>query len=250
MVWRAYYTLKDAADELSREFNDTYTEADLIHYGAIGLTTLCLSGLDNQYSFFEIEYADMFNSDGIVDEWKSLFSGVFIPVDEYQVQRIEAGHQAKLKTADYLKSKDGDIITTMYQEPDNYEFTAHTFHVIPLDVVQDISKDADIEKARIFTETNFISVEAHDLYILQSDLKQLKDTIRTKITGEKTKQADDRKALLNILSALKTTLIDKQVFSNQAEIIEYLSNEFDFHGLSESNLKAKFAEANKQEKSN
>lgn len=250
MVWRAYYTLKDAADELSREFNDTYTPADLVHYGAIGLTTLCLSGLDNQYSFFEIEYADMFNPEGIIEEWRSLFSGVFVPVDEYQMRKIEAGNQAKLKTADFLKSKDGEIITPMYHEPDPYEFTARTFHVIPLDVVQDIPKDADIEKSRIFTETNFILFEAHDLYILQSDLKQLKNTIREKITGEKTKQADDRKTLLNIISALKTTLIDKQVFSNQAEIIEYLANEFDSRGLSESNLKAKFADVNKQEKSN
>lgn len=45
-------------------------------------------------------------------------------------------------------------------------------------------------------------------------------------------------------------LIDKGIYKNQAEIIEYIANETEGYGLSEPNLRNKFAEANKLKKSN
>lgn len=42
MAWRAYYTLKDAANELSKQLNDSFEVNDIIHYGAIGLTEFCI----------------------------------------------------------------------------------------------------------------------------------------------------------------------------------------------------------------
>lgn len=61
---------------------------------------------------------------------------------------------------------------------------------------------------------------------------------------------NDRTTLLNIISAMVEMIIDKQFMKNQSQIIDYLANECAGRGLSESNLKAKFAEANAQKKSN
>jgi|GEM_PF-3660360 hypothetical protein len=59
-------------------------------------------------------------------------------------------------------------------------------------------------------------------------------------------QINDRTTFLNLIYVMKETLIDKGIFPNQAAVIEYIVNEFDEPGLSESNLKAKFAEANRR----
>lgn len=63
-------------------------------------------------------------------------------------------------------------------------------------------------------------------------------------------QPDDRKTLFNIIAALKQTLIDKGVFENQAALITFLNEECEGYGLSDSNLRNKFAEINRQQKSN
>ncbi|MDO4640788.1 MAG: hypothetical protein Q4A84_03670 [Neisseria sp.] len=90
---------------------------------------------------------------------------------------------------------------------------------------------------------------------LKAEIERLKDKNQQleaenqNLTGIK-KQIDDRTALLNIVYALKVTLTDKGTFNNQAAVIDYLSNEFSSYGLSESNLRAKFAEANQTKKSN
>ena len=49
MAWRLYYTLEEAAEKLGREFNDTYTANDLIHYAAIGLVELYINGIGRKY---------------------------------------------------------------------------------------------------------------------------------------------------------------------------------------------------------
>ena len=59
-------------------------------------------------------------------------------------------------------------------------------------------------------------------------------------------QINDRTTFLNLIYVMKETLIDKGIFPNQAAVIEYIVNEFDEPGLSESNLKAKVAEANRR----
>ncbi|MDO1509553.1 MULTISPECIES: hypothetical protein [unclassified Neisseria] len=89
-----------------------------------------------------------------------------------------------------------------------------------------------------------------DLYITRVDFDRLKNLLREKITEKKAKQTDDRKSLFNIILALRDMLIDKGIYKNQAEIIEYLANEEEGYGLSGSNLRDKFAEANKLKKSN
>lgn len=84
------------------------------------------------------------------------------------------------------------------------------------------------------------------------------DRLKTEVNGlnnrilesQQAKEPNDRESLLNIMAALKDTLIDKRIYKNQAEIIDYLANESETYGLSEANLKAKFAEANKLKKSN
>lgn len=95
-----------------------------------------------------------------------------------------------------------------------------------------------------------IEINIDALRIMQNDFDRLKNLLREKMTEKKAKQTDDRKSLLNIISALRDTLTDKGIYKNQAEIIEYLANEAEGYGLSEANLRAKFAEANKLKKSN
>ena len=95
-----------------------------------------------------------------------------------------------------------------------------------------------------------IEINIDALRIMQNDFETLKNLLREKMTEKKAKQTDDRKSLLNIISALRDTLTDKGIYKNQAEIIEYLANEVEGYGLSEANLRAKFAEANKLKKSN
>lgn len=77
---------------------------------------------------------------------------------------------------------------------------------------------------------------------LQMRIKQLE--------AQEKKEPNDRESLLNIIYALKGMVIDKGIYKNQAEIIDYLANEAEGYGLSEASLKAKFAEANKLKKSN
>ena len=85
---------------------------------------------------------------------------------------------------------------------------------------------------------------------MQDDLIELQKELANRIKGKKEKEINDKKSLLNIISGLKELIIDKRVKKNQAEIIDYLINKTEGYGISEANLKAKFAEANKLKKSN
>lgn len=45
MIWRLYYTIKEAAEELSKHFNESYSANDIVHYGANNIVRLCLNNL-------------------------------------------------------------------------------------------------------------------------------------------------------------------------------------------------------------
>lgn len=264
MVWRAYYTLKDAAAELSREFNDTYTEADLIHYGAIGIADLCLNVFLDDENIAHIATVPM---PGNIEGGKSqrfitsIMPEDFLLIPKYSLKELEAKGSAAISSFEYLKKEDGEKISPLNITSDFYQLSEIEekflfFRIIKSNIhfqnVSDTSGEILPPNSSGYTDSKII-ISYQDPCITQADLSRLKITLKNKelkIISEKEKQADDRKTLLNIIYALKTTLLDKQVFLNQAGVIEYLSSEFDMHGLSESNLKTKFAEANRQEKSN
>lgn len=128
-----------------------------------------------------------------------------------------------------------------------------TYCLIPNELVGKLfisSEDKPTKREEIDKPGNVIRVKRQDLCILQDDLTILHQELAYRIKGKKAEEVNDKKSLLNIISALKDTLIDKGVYKNQAGIIEYLANEAEGYGLSEANLKAKFAEANKLKKSN
>lgn len=263
MAWRAYYTLKDAADELSREFNDTYTPADLVHYGAVGITDLCLNVFSENENIAHIATAPMSNNieGGNAQRFiTSIMPDGFLLIPKCLLKRLECEEQVSISSFEYLKNEDGENISPekylldfYWQELSEIEKKTVFFRLVKTNVhFQNVSNTGGEilpPDSSGYMDSKII-FSYKDLYITRVDFDRLKNLLREKITGEKAKQADDRKTLRNIISALKTTLIDKQVFSNQAEIIEYLANEFNLHGLSESNLKTKFAEVNKQVKSN
>lgn len=265
MVWRAYYTLKDAADELSREFNDTYTPADLVHYGAVGITDLCLNVFSENENIAHIATAPMSNNieGGNAQRFiTSIMPDGFLLIPKSLLKRLECGEQVSISSFEYLKNEDGENISPekylldfYWQELSEIEKKTVFFRLIKTNVhfqnVSDTGGEILPPNSSGYMDSKIIFSYKY-LYITRVDFDRLKITLKEKElkSKEKERHVDDRKALLNIISALKTTLIDKQVFSNQAEIIEYLANEFDTRGLSESNLKAKFADVNKQEKSN
>lgn len=111
MVWRAYYTLEDAADALSREFNDTYTPADLVHYGALGLADFCISISTMHFfkrSLAESYYSPKFNKPLIIK--KVLHSGQFAPIPQFLMREIEVEGNAKIGVFPYLLDLKGEKI--------------------------------------------------------------------------------------------------------------------------------------------
>ena len=248
MVWRVYYTIKDAAAELSRELNDTYTVEDLIHYGANGIAEFYLYDKAIKHFFITIaeELSEIIdyqlpNNDSVIGI-APIVTGSFIPLSIWNMVNLEATGQGKISSVDFLKEDDGGVLKAR---------EGFIYQIIPPNVLKELKRltvHANIRLTEFYGYA--ITFTKDDLYILTADLSDLKNKLKEKIASKSTKSVDDRTSLLNIISALKNTLLDKQVFANQNEIIEYLSNEFDDRGLSESNLKAKFAEANSHKKSN
>lgn len=113
MVWRAYYTLKDAAAELSREFNDTYTENDLIHYGALGLADFCISVPSMCFfkrSLAELYYLPRLREKPLIVQYK-LFSAEFAPVSKSGMREVEALGSVKISVFPHLIDFDGNKIS-------------------------------------------------------------------------------------------------------------------------------------------
>ncbi|WP_416189138.1 hypothetical protein ACM67B_07770 [Neisseria sp. CCUG17229] len=110
MAWRAYYTLKDAANELSKQLNDDFTIDDLIHYGAIGLANFCIQ--TSTMHFFKRSLAERYfpdvNKPLIVEA--GLFNGYFAPIHESKMQEVEINKSAKVCVFPYLMDIDGEHI--------------------------------------------------------------------------------------------------------------------------------------------
>ncbi|UOO77741.1 hypothetical protein LVJ85_04505 [Neisseria sp. Dent CA1/247] len=263
MAWRAYYTLKDAADELSREFNDTYTPADLVHYGAVGITDLCLNVFSENENIAHIATAPISNNieGGNAQRFiTSIMPDGFLLIPKCLLKRLECEEQVSISSFEYLKNEDGENISPekylldfYWQELSEIEKKTVFFRLIKTNVhFQNVSNTGGEilpPDSSGYMDSKII-FSYKDLYITRVDFDRLKNLLREKITEKKAKQTDDRKSLFNIILALRDMLIDKGIYKNQAEIIEYLANEAEGHGLSGSNLRDKFAEANKLKKSN
>lgn len=186
-----------------------------------------------------------------------IHGGDFIPITQFdamvfqgRAEYIEIKHVDKLAAID----TDGELVKIYAESSSEWrDLETLTYWLIPNELVGKLfisSEDEPIKREEIDKPGNVIRVKRQDLCILQDDLTILCRELANRIKGKKAKEVNDKKSLLNIISALKDTLIDKGVYKNQAGIIEYLTNEAEGYGLSEANLKAKFAEANKLKKSN
>lgn len=110
MAWRAYYTLKDAANELSKQLNDSFEVNDIIHYGAIGLTEFCIQV--STMRFFKRSFAERYFpevDDPLIIE-RYLFNGYFAPIHSTTMQEIEIKKSAKVSVFPYLMNIDGEHI--------------------------------------------------------------------------------------------------------------------------------------------
>lgn len=110
MAWRAYYTLKDAANELSKQLNDSFEVNDIIHYGAIGLTEFCIQV--STMRFFKRSLAERYFpevDDPLIIE-RYLFNGYFAPIHSTTMQEIEIKKSAKVSVFPYLMNIAGEHI--------------------------------------------------------------------------------------------------------------------------------------------
>lgn len=262
MAWRLYYTLEEAAEKLGREFNDTYTANDLIHYASIGLVELYINGIGRSYSFVKRPFYDLMYDEEEKGKYAELpealiHGGDFIPITEFDAMVFQGGAEyIEKKHVEKLAAMDinGELIKIYAESSSEWkDLETLTYCLIPNELVGKLfisSEDEPTKREEIDKPGNVIRVKRQDLCILQDDLTILHQELVYRIKGKKAKEVNDKKSLLNIISALKDALIDKGVYKNQAGIIEYLANEAEGYGLSEANLKAKFAEANKLKKSN
>lgn len=254
--------LEEAAEKLGREFNDTYTANDLIHYASIGLVELYINGIGRSYSFVKRPFYDLMYDEEEKGKYAELpealiHGGDFIPITQFdamvfqgRAEYIEIKHVDKLAAID----TDGELVKIYAESSSEWrDLETLTYCLIPNELVGKLfisSEDEPTKREEIDKPGNVIRVKRQDLCILQDDLTILHQELAYRIKGKKAEEVNDKKSLLNIISALKDTLIEKGVYKNQAGIIEYLANEAEGYGLSEANLKAKFAEANKLKKSN
>jgi|GEM_PF-1088180 len=110
MAWRAYYTLKDAANELSKQLNESFEVNDIIHYGTIGLTEFCIQ--ISTMSFFKRSLAEHYFSTidkPLIVEYY-LFNGYFAPIHSTTMQEIEIKQSAKVCVFPYLLDINGEHI--------------------------------------------------------------------------------------------------------------------------------------------
>ena len=110
MAWRAYYTLKDAANELSKQLNESFEVNDIIHYGAIGLTEFCIQV--STMRFFKRSLAERYFSTidkPLIIEYY-LFNGYFAPIHSTTMQEIEIKQSAKVCVFPYLLDINGEHI--------------------------------------------------------------------------------------------------------------------------------------------
>ena len=89
MAWRLYYTLKAAAEKLSKDFNDPYTADDLIHYAAIGLVELYINGIGRKYYFAKRPFYDLTYDEEEKGKYAELpedaiYGGDFIPITQFE----------------------------------------------------------------------------------------------------------------------------------------------------------------------
>ena len=110
MAWRAYYTLQDAANELSKQLNDSFEVNDIIHYGAIGLTEFCIQV--STMRFFKRSLAEHYFSkiDKPLIIECYLFNGYFAPIHSTTMQEIEIKQSAKVCVFPYLLDINGEHI--------------------------------------------------------------------------------------------------------------------------------------------
>ncbi|MBS0039272.1 hypothetical protein [Neisseria polysaccharea] len=263
MAWRLYYTLEEAAEKLSREFNDTYTANDLIHYAAIGLVELYINGIGREYYFAKRPFYDLAYDEEEKGKYAELpesaiYGGDLIPITKFDAMHFEGGREyIEINNVDKLAviGTHGELVKIYAESSSEWkDLETLVYCLIPNELLGNLfqisSEDEPTKREEIDKPENVIKVKRHDLCILQGDLTILQQDLAYRIKGKKEKEVNDKKSLLNIISALKDMLIDKGIYKNQAEIIEYLANEAEGYGLSEASLKAKFAEANKLKKSN
>ncbi|WP_296116661.1 hypothetical protein [uncultured Neisseria sp.] len=261
MAWRLYYTLEAAAEKLSKEFNDTYMADDLIHYAAIGLVELYINCIGREYYFAKRPSYDWAYNENESDKEaefpeQKIYKGDFIYVTPVNAKYLEGGKESfTVHTIDTLAFIDnyglwGKI--TADKPNVHFEFERLEFCLIPHDFLNGLglSGSISIKREDLDDPRNIIRASKNELCIMQDDLIELQKELANRIKGKKEKEINDKKSLLNIISGLKELIIDKGVKKNQAEIIDYLINETEGYGISEANLKAKFAEANKLKKSN
>lgn len=234
MAWRLYYTLEEAAEKLGREFNDTYTANDLIHYASIGLVELYINGIGRDYSFVKRPFYDLMYDEEEKGKYAELpealiHGGDFIPITQFdamvfqgRAEYIEIKHVDKLAAID----TDGELVKIYAESSSEWrDLGTLTYCLIPNELVGKLflisSEDEPTKREEIDKPGNVIRVKRQDLCILQDDLTILHQELAYRIKGKKAEEVNDKKSLLNIISALKDTIIDKGVYKNQAGIIEY-----------------------------
>lgn len=116
---------------------------------------------------------------------------------------------------------------------------------IKLTAAENLARDSEAAKLatyeRIEKAKKTYRQQKNKIVQLEAENEQLRNT---------PKPINDRESLLNIIATLKEIILDKTEMADQAALINFILDEYKSRGLSESNLKAKFAEANRLQRSN
>ena len=172
MVWRLYYTLEAAAEELSKEFDDAYTADDLIHYAAIGLVELHINGVGKKYCFVKRPFYDFTypeNKKNILAELPeaSIYHGHFIPLTVFQAMQLEGGKEyLEIRMVDKLSFVDEHRESVrIYAESstERKDLSELVFCLIPNELLEKLAIDWVAKREDIDKQENVISASKADL---------------------------------------------------------------------------------------
>lgn len=257
MVWRAYYTLRDAAAELSREFKDTYTIADLVHYGAVGIADLCLnvfSGNENVVHIATAPISDNKISDNIEGRKAhrfitSIMPDGFLLIPKYLLKELESKGQAVIGSFEYLKNENGENISPLSYIFDWYELSEIEeklvfFRLVKADIhfknVSDTRGEILPPDSSGYTDSEII-ISYQDLCITRTDLSRLKIELKKKEleSSEKEKQpsaktTNKQAEIIAALSILFTKTNGTQPYEMAETILQEWQRNTDTLGVSPS----------------
>lgn len=205
MVWRLYYTIKEAAEELSKHFNERYSADDIIHYGANNITRLCLNNLVpahlakvfvyriNEFDedFISIDNDKFIKNQAIIDG-SGLIKPDFIVVPIRYLQAIEKFPKDtfSLNRVNCLISNNELIYPTpsrailnklRLQNINNIEWDFCIFPHLNSDMLNKFMDGNLFLTNELDSSKNLLTFSIDDLYITSYDFNELKQDIKEKL---------------------------------------------------------------------